>query len=241
MNGTTVACIIPHYCQLDTLRRAVSSALAQCDEVIVVDDATSREIGDVRDVIWDMYAAQHTLPRRLKLWLSGANHGVCETRNTGALFTECDYLLPLDADDWLVPGAVSYFKPYLAGNAFVYGDWFDEPNGVYRSAAPLAKLQDKNVAKATFFISRAQFNVVGGYDTDFEGIGAEDWALMRALARVGKGLKVSAPIYHYSVHEGGRSALPMQHEQQVRELMAAKFEASYATSKHFQRAARASD
>lgn len=239
MNGTTVACIIPHYCQLDTLRHAVESALVQCDEVIVVDDATPREAGDVRDVLWDLLIAQRTLPRRLKLWLSATNQGVCRTRNMAALFTECDYLLPLDADDWLVPGAVSYFKPSLAGHAFVYGDWFDEPDGVYRRAAPLAKLPDKNVAKATFFISRAQFSVVGGYDTDFEACGAEDWALMRALATAGIGLKISAPIYHYSVHEGGRSALPMQHEQQVRDLMAAKFEAGYATSKHIQRAAGA--
>lgn len=225
MNGTTVACIIPHYNQLDTLRRAVESALPQCDEVIVVDDATPRAISNVVDLLWDLISAEKTLPLRLKVWQNGHHEGVCRTRNLAARFTECDYLLPLDADDWLVPSAVSYFKPDLAGHAFVYGDWFDEPANVYRHAAPLAKLPDKNVAKATFFISRAQFCVVGGYDADFETCGAEDWALMRALTVVGKGLKVSAPLYHYSVHEGGRSALPMQHERQVRDLMAAKFEA----------------
>lgn len=231
MNGTTVACIIPHYNQLDTLRRAVESALPQCDEVIVVDDATPRTgetphgLSNVEDVLWDIYGSQTSLPMKLKILANLTHEGVCRTRNLAALLTQCDYLLPLDADDVLVTGTVSYFRPLLAGHAFVYGDWFDAPEGVYRNAAPLELLPKKNVAKATFFISRAMFQVVGGYDVDFEDCGAEDWALMRALVKAGgNGLKVSAPIYHYSVHDGGRAALPKQHEQQVRELMRRKFE-----------------
>jgi len=225
MNGTTIACIIPHYRQLDTLRRAVESALPQCDEVIVVDDATPRADGDAFDVLSDLYTAQTHLPLKLKVMANLANEGVCRTRNLAALLTQCDYLLPLDADDVLVSSAISYFRPLLAGHAFVYGDWFDAPEGVYRSAAPLELLPKKNVAKATFFISRAMFQVVGGYDVDFEDCGAEDWALMRALVKAGgNGLKVPAPIYHYTVHDGGRATLPMQNADTVRELMVKKFE-----------------
>lgn len=231
MNGTTVACIIPHYNQLDTLRRAVESALPQCDQVIVLDDATPRRgdtphgLSNVEDVLWDIYSNQPTLPLKLKILANFTREGVCRTRNLAALLATCDYLLPLDADDWLVSGAVAHFRPLLAGNAFVYGDWLDEPGGVYRQAAPLERLKDKNVAKATFFISRAMFQVIGGYDVAFEDCGAEDWALMRALVKAGgKGLKVSVPLYHYTVHSNGRAALPMQHADTVRSLMQTKFE-----------------
>lgn len=224
---TTVACIIPHYKQLSTLRRAIESALSQCDEVMVVDDGTP-DI-DVRAAFWDIYIAQKTLPLRLKYWVSGVNQGVCRTRNIAAALTTADYILPLDADDWLAPGAVAKFRPFLTGHDYVYGDWLDEPAGTYRNAAPIEKLLDKNVAKATFFISREAFQSVKGYDHDFEAIGAEDWALMLALAHAGyKGARVPMPLYHYTTHATGRAILPRQNEAAIRDLIAQKYGVAHA-------------
>ncbi len=85
---------IPSYNQADYLKEAIESALANNPhEVIVVDDGSTD----------DSLKIARNYPVKV---ISQVNKGLASARNTIIMNMEGDYLLPLDADDILMPNAV---------------------------------------------------------------------------------------------------------------------------------------
>ncbi len=85
---------IPSYNQADYLKEAIESALANNPhEVIVVDDGSTD----------DSLKIARSYPVKV---ISQVNKGLASARNTIIMNMEGDYLLPLDADDILMPNAV---------------------------------------------------------------------------------------------------------------------------------------
>lgn len=212
-----ISVVIPTFNMASTLKRAIESALPQADEVIVINDGSTDETRDV------LQSINH--PRLLYANFE-ANAGVCRSRNTAIGLSRCDWFVPLDADDVLLPGALNALRNEASARWFVYGDWLEKIDGqiVRKPASPIGMLDRKNVAKATFLFSRAMWQEVGGYDSDFERTGGEDWAFMCALVNAGfRGAKVDAPIYQYTVRTDGRAARVVEHAEEVMALLKAKY------------------
>ena len=98
-----VSIIIPAYNAARYLSRSVASALAQTYtniEVVIVDDGSTDETGAVADQL----VAQDN---RVKV-VHQENRGLAEARRSGIKAATADYLVHLDADDELLPDAVTF-------------------------------------------------------------------------------------------------------------------------------------
>jgi glycosyltransferase involved in cell wall biosynthesis len=112
-----VSVIIPCYSQAHLLPEAVESALAQRGasvEIVVVDDGSPD----------DVLAVANRYP--VVRYVRQANQGLSAARNTGVRESTGDFLVFLDADDRLLPGALAAGLACFAEHpesAFVYGDF----------------------------------------------------------------------------------------------------------------------
>jgi glycosyltransferase involved in cell wall biosynthesis len=213
-----ISVIIPTFNMCATLPGAIDSALYQADEVIVVDDGST---DDTRVNLISLIGTP-----KLRIFNSKSNQGVCSSRNFAIITSDCDWFVPLDADDWLERGAIDALRQAADSRTFAYGDWIETEDGqpVRKSASPIGMLDRKNVAKATFLFSRAMWQSVGGYDADFEQTGGEDWAFMCALVQAGyRAAKVDTAIYHYTHRSDGRAARVVEHAGEVMALLKAKY------------------
>ena len=107
MNGNAatdaplLSVVIPCYNRERLVGRAISSCLGQSLpglEVVVVDDASTDQSAQVVAGLADP---------RLRLVQHRANRGVCPARNTGADHASGEWLVMLDSDDELLPGALA--------------------------------------------------------------------------------------------------------------------------------------
>lgn len=213
-----ISVIIPVHNMAATVKRAIDSALPQADEIIVVDDGSTDDTPAVLDTI------KH---RKMKRITHPVNRGVVAARNHAIGQMDTDWILPLDADDYLTENIIPTLRVAVDSRTFAYGDWLEDEGGelpVMKQAAPIGMIDRKNVAKATFLFSRTMWDEVAGYDAAFESIGAEDWAFMVALLEAGfRGVRIEIPIYHYQSATDGRAALARQHETEILALMRTKY------------------
>lgn len=180
---------------------AVDSALSQdggAPHVIVVDDGST----DPRT-----HAALDALPDDVEV-LRQANAGVCAARNTGLMRATTPYVVVLDADDRLAPGALGAMREPLEqdpslgfayGTMRFFGAWeglltmppYDPFKLLYRHTIGLTALMRKEVVVAT-----------GGFDVSFTSY--EDWELwVHALAHGWRGRQVDAVTLDYRRHDAG--------------------------------------
>ncbi len=88
-----ISIIIPVYNQAEYLAEAIESAIDQNCEVIVVDDGSTDNSKEIA-LKYPVYL------------ISQCNKGLASARNTGVMSASFNYVLPLDADDKLMPNAV---------------------------------------------------------------------------------------------------------------------------------------
>ncbi len=180
-----VAVIVTTYNDSRFLPDALRSVFEQVrppDEVIVVDDGSAE---DPRDIVSRFPGAR--LIRQENQGLSGA-------RNTGLLATSADLVLFLDADDILLPSALSAGLACLAENpdaAFVYGAYMmvNENlrafgNVYYRPAGADAVatilLGNAIGMHATVLYRREVLAAVGGFDRTLRKV--EDYEIYLRIA-----------------------------------------------------------
>ncbi|MDH3377119.1 MAG: glycosyltransferase family 2 protein [Gammaproteobacteria bacterium] len=107
-----ISVVIPVYNYGSFLPAALDSVLQQDDsalEIVVVDDGSSDDTAEVA-MRW---AARH--PSRVRYYWQ-SNRGPGAARNNGAQRCFGDYLLFLDADDRMLPDALSHFRRAIAAN-----------------------------------------------------------------------------------------------------------------------------
>ena len=141
------------------------------------------------------------------------NQGVARARNAGAR-READtpYVLVLDADDRIVPGALSELRAALEadpslgfayGRMRFFGDWdgelrfppYDPYVLLYRHTIGLSALARQEVFRST-----------GGFDPSFEQF--EDWEhWVHALAFGWEGRQVDAVTVEYRRHGGSKQSV----------------------------------
>lgn len=90
-----LACIIPVHNMAATVGKAIDSALANCDDVMVVDDCSSDGTPDVLASYGDRITVWRW-PRKPTSWVA-AQRVVWDA-------TKADHYTWLGADDWLMPG-----------------------------------------------------------------------------------------------------------------------------------------
>jgi glycosyltransferase involved in cell wall biosynthesis len=173
------------------LPEAVDSALREGAHVIVVDDGSTEAVPE--------------LPASVEV-IRQENQGVSRARNAGLARVQTPYVLFLDADDRLAPGAIETLRAALKaepklgfayGRMRFFGDWegelrfppYDPYALLYRHTIGLSALMRREVAEDT-----------GGFDPAFEQF--EDWELwLHALAKGWQGRQVDAVTVEYRRHE----------------------------------------
>jgi len=226
-----ITVVIPCHGYGRFLPEAVHSAIDQRGgrpRVIVVDDGsedaeTRRAYGELPDGV--------ELVRRRRA-------GVAAARNAGAAAAGTRYLLMLDADDRLRPGALSALRAPLDADArlgFAYGDaeFFGAWSG--RLAFPdydPYRLLFRSIVTATSLMRRDLFEAVGGFDSGLPGY--EDWDLyLGALEEGWEGRRVPEVVFDYRRHERSRLADDRADYRRRYRAIRAKRSALYAREPEF--------
>ena len=215
-----VAVIIPCFDDGATVREAVESALAGDGsvEVVVVDDGSS-DPGTAR-VLREIAAEDVTVLRQ-------ENVGVAAARMAGLRATTAPYVLPLDADDVLSPGAITRLVEALraAPDAAAAWGWY-ERMGAEDTLQPTAPTLDawqvshQNDLPATALFRRAALEAVGGWRPV---AGFEDWDLWMSLAERGwTGVGLDIVVYRYRRADGRRLEQDTDREAIVRADLVAR-------------------
>jgi glycosyltransferase involved in cell wall biosynthesis len=199
------------------LREAVDSALRESAEVVVVDDGSTEPLPELPD--------QVALIRQ-------QNQGVARARNAGLARAETPYVLVLDADDRLAPGALGALRApldsdpklgFAYGRMRFFGDWegelrfppYDPYALLYRHTIGLSALARKEV-----------FEDTDGFDPAFEQF--EDWELwVNALAHGWRGRQVDAVTVEYRRHAGSKHGRDRREYRQAFRRLTAKHAALY--------------
>ena len=193
-----MAVVIPCFDDGATLEEAVRSAQTQeeCCELVVVDDG-SRDPGTKA-----VFAA---LEQRRTRVLHQTNQGLSAARMAGVRATSAPFVLALDADDRLAPGAVGTLADWLEEHptaALVWGDYrtFGDRSYVQRTADCLDawQLTYQNDLPVVVMIRREALLGAGGWE--LRG-GYEDWDLWMALAERGEtGARLPQVAFDYRLH-----------------------------------------
>jgi glycosyltransferase involved in cell wall biosynthesis len=210
------------------LEEAVRSALDQHGgppRVIVVDDgSTDAHTLEVLD----------RLPKSAQVHRQ-ANAGVAHARNAGLRLAQTPYLMILDADDRLRPGALQALRPPLDEDedralGFTYG--ITRFFGLWEGEMTMPpydpyKLLYRHTIGATTLMRRELVEAVGGYDPDFAGY--EDWEFwLHALSEGWRGQRVDEVTFEYRRHGETKLSADRRHYHRWYKRLRAKHARLYA-------------
>jgi glycosyltransferase involved in cell wall biosynthesis len=194
-----VSVIIPVHNRAGIVWRAIASVRAQGvedGEIIVVDDGSTDQVQDELDAL---RAAHITVVER-------PHGGPSTARNAGAAIATGKWLLFLDSDDELLPGAVDAFRQLAApGTALVSAGLLRcTPDGERLvQPQPVPELGDVLLGSipGSFLIRRTLFETIGGYDAALHFGENTDLLLRAAEYATARGVNVVAvdkPTVRYS-------------------------------------------
>jgi glycosyltransferase involved in cell wall biosynthesis len=215
------------------LKEAVDSLLKQeggAPNVVVVDDGSTDPA---------THAALEELPEQVEL-VRQANAGVVAARNAGLKRARTPFVLFLDADDRLAPGALVAMRRALDENpsaAFAYGHhrFFGAWDAVMRFPPydPL-RLLDRHLIGLTALTRREVLEDTGGFDPSFEAF--EDWELwVHGLARGHRGVRVDEITLEYRRHGDSKVGADRYLYRRMRRRLREKHAALYASRRELAR------
>ncbi len=208
-----VSVIIPTYNDAHFLQTALDSCLAQTIpvEIVLVDDgsttplpeAVTRFVAEHRDVVTSV---KH-----------GWNCGLSAARNTGIAHARFDLVIPLDADDWFLPGALAPLVAVLTDEVDVaYGNVFDTGTLYEPVKHPLQRadfLEDTPLFCSSLF-RKTMWRAIGGY-TVREGPHYEDWNFWAKAFKAGFRFRY-APVTVYEHRSRPDSMLRHLHHERAK-------------------------
>jgi glycosyltransferase involved in cell wall biosynthesis/peptidoglycan/xylan/chitin deacetylase (PgdA/CDA1 family)/2-polyprenyl-3-methyl-5-hydroxy-6-metoxy-1,4-benzoquinol methylase len=185
-----VSIITPAYNAAQTIAIALKSLQAQTIsqwEAVVVNDGSTDETATIVEKI----AAQDG---RIRL-INQPNQGVCTARNTGIREASYDWLLFLDADDWIAPDYLERMTAVLEADptldAVHCGSARVTPDGQHALPESCHKSGDLFPTFAILsafpihacLVRRTIVEAAGCFDSSF--VTCEDWDLWQRVARLG--------------------------------------------------------
>jgi len=209
---------------LQSVERTAAEPGAPALEVIVVDDGSPQDDGAAA-VEWA--GAHAELP--VTVLRHRYNRGLAAARNTALERARGELVLPLDADNALLPGGLERLLGAMAAEpdaVFAYGllqehDALD-PVGL-RGLYPWdpARLRYGNYIDALALIRRAALQELGGYAVDMPEQGYEDWDLWCRFADSGAaGTWVPQIVAAYRIRPDSMSAaLALSHVAPLADML----------------------
>jgi len=199
----SVGIVIPCYKQKKYLSDAIESLQRQKLQdfrVIIVDDGGHQGLAEI-------------IPNddhRFRLLELENNQGLSTARNRGIEWLDTEYIVPLDADDMLMPQALE--QMLRAQNStidplIVYGDIIPFWDNGAKAKIKLEeynfdRLLTRSIIPATAMYPREAWEKVGGYD-ELMRDGYEDWDFHIRLGLIGVcGRKIKYKILKYRQHDG---------------------------------------
>ena len=138
--------------------------------------------------------------------INQVNQGLGKTRNNGIKQASGKYILPLDADNKILPVYLEKGIEILEANSrisVVYGDpiLFGDKQGLAPvSDYNLQRLMTGNYIDACALYRKSAWKQVGGYDENMPYMGVEDWEFWLNLSFHGhKFYHLAEPSYYYRV------------------------------------------
>jgi len=214
----TVSVIIPCYGQAGYLGEAVASVVAQTFtdwEIVVVDDGSPDDTAEKAQRL----VAAHP-DRRIRL-LRQVNQGLPSARNNGIAASTGRYILPLDADNLLMPEMLEKTVALLEAEpsvAIAYTDYerFGKESrrndtGVWNIDA----LAFSNQLEACSLFRREVWGAVGGYNPNMRW-GYEDWDFWIGAAERGfVGRRIAEPLWRYRKRTDSRNVEAIRREGEL--------------------------
>ena len=194
--------------------------MAEGAHVVVVDDGSTEPLPD--------------LPPDVEL-VRQENQGVARARNAGLARVRTPYVLFLDADDRIVPGALSLLREpldadpklgFAYGRMRFFGDWEGELR--FPPYDPYALLYRHTIGLSAL-VRRQLLEDTGGFDPAFGQF--EDWELwVNALAHGWRGRQVKAVTVDYRRHPGSKHGVDRRVYRQAYSQLRAKHADLYRDS-----------
>lgn len=229
----SITLVIPTYNRGDLIAETLDSAIAQSTpflEIIVVDDGSRDDTAQV--------LARYT--GRVQV-ITVANGGVQRARNIGVAAARGAFVVLCDSDDLLEPAYVATMHDWLVQHPecdSVYSNFvtFDERSahpdkfagapgsffaGAGRTGAfwhTIPDLYARTLAYQPMFpsgslIRRSVYNAIGGYDVQFNGVGAEDYEFTLRLIDHANVALCATPLVKVRKHGGNDSSDNVRQER----------------------------
>ncbi len=185
-----VSVVMPAYNAEATIAESLQSLVAQTYahwEAIVVDDGSTDRTPEI--------AAEFLSQDDRFSLVRQANGGEAAARNAGIAEARCDWLLFLDADDWIAPNYMGCMIGELAAHpewdAVICRSVRVAPDGTQfaeHGSPPVGDLFDQFARRAVFnihacVVRKALVDEVGRFDATLERL--PDWDLWQRIARTG--------------------------------------------------------
>lgn len=196
-----VSVVIPCYNSHAFLEQTVRSVQAQTYtpiEIVVIDDGSNAP---------ETLALLARLAGEVRL-VRQANGGLPAARNSGFREAAGEFVLPLDADDWLEPDAVTSLVQALRAApeksfAFAHMQMEGEGRGILRKDYNRFEQLFLNQLPYCLLLRKSAWREVGGYDESMRR-GYEDWEFNIRLGGLGyRGVVVPRPLFHYRIAQAG--------------------------------------
>lgn len=208
MNDPLVTVYIVNFNYLKYIEKAVQSVLSQSYkkiEVIIIDDCST-------DGSQEFLKSYHDYPN-IRVVLNTKNLGLTKVNNIAIKLSSGQYIMRLDADDYLDPNAIKILLEKFSENpeyAMVFGDWYnvDKDENILseerRFNIEEVELLDMPAHGACTMFKTGVLRRINGYD---ESIKRQDgYDIWLKLIFDHKVANVQTPIFYYRNHGNSLSS-----------------------------------
>ncbi len=196
-----VSIIIPIYNYIekfkDTLKSVFDSTYKNIEVIIINDGSTNELVNSTLESL---------LPNPLIKIINQKNQGPGAARNNGIKYSNGEYILPLDADDMILPEYIESCVQILNLNKNISPVYCDTKHiGELQYEEKRPEWSMNRLIQGPFIVNcsmfrRKVFDEVGGYDTNLKGWEDYDmWIRMGKAGYVGK--RIAKPLFIYFHHE----------------------------------------